>query len=57
MFDLVELAGKIEELRKIMHNLTENSDNLLDPEVVAASQMLDIVLTEYEKTVNKHKGK
>ncbi|HHV98497.1 MAG TPA: aspartyl-phosphate phosphatase Spo0E family protein [Clostridiaceae bacterium] len=48
---LVELNGKIQSLRKYIHNLIEKKNDLRDPEVLAASKMLDAVLNEYNNLI------
>ena len=48
---LVELSGKIQNLRKYIHKLIEKKNDLLDPEVLTASKMLDAVLNEYNKLI------
>ncbi|MHB8125852.1 MAG: Spo0E family sporulation regulatory protein-aspartic acid phosphatase [Desulfitobacteriaceae bacterium] len=53
MLDLKEIIKKIEELRLTLHKIT-GEKTLTDPEVVAISQMLDVVLNEYNKLL-KHK--
>lgn len=40
-----------------MYDLIEKKSDLLDPEVVLASQMLDVVLDEYYKILEKKKDK
>ena len=50
-----ELKNQIQILRKKMKDLADNHE-LTDPEVVGASQMLDVLLVEYEKLlINKNK--
>jgi glutamate dehydrogenase/leucine dehydrogenase len=51
MNEIEEILQKIIELRKELENLIEQKKNLLDPEVIVASQMLDSILNEYNKIV------
>ncbi|AZV57715.1 aspartyl-phosphate phosphatase Spo0E family protein [Clostridium sp. AWRP] len=51
MSEIEEILQKITELRKKLENLIEQKKNLLDPEVVVASQMLDSILNEYNRIV------
>ncbi len=41
--------------RQHMQELIENKDNLLDPEVISASQLLDDILNDYNKLLEKIK--
>jgi len=49
--ELKELLVIIEELRNKLHKISEGK-TLTDPEVIAASNMLDAVLNEYQKLMN-----
>jgi hypothetical protein len=48
MSELQEVLKMIEELRAKMNKLSEGK-SLTDPEVIAASQMLDAALNEYQR--------
>ncbi len=48
-----ELLKKIDGTRTYMNDLIREKSNLLDPEVIVASQMLDSVLDEYYKILQK----
>jgi stage 0 sporulation regulatory protein len=48
MSKLQEISKTIAELRAKLNKIAEGK-NMTDPEVVAASQMLDAVLNEYQK--------
>lgn len=50
-----ELIRKIEEIRNHMYDLISEKTDLLDPEVVRISQMLDITLNEYFKVTESEK--
>ncbi|MDQ0086619.1 hypothetical protein J2T12_000013 [Paenibacillus anaericanus] len=52
MEDLKQLLLQIEQLRQQLNNLNTNN-NLTDPEIVVASQMLDAVLNEYYGLMKK----
>lgn len=53
MYELENIMKQIEKLRKKMNNLLKKKGSLLDPEVIAASQILDSVLNEYYKILRK----
>lgn len=55
MLEIEEILRQIENLRKNLNTLIEEKDTLLDPKVIAASQMLDSVLNEYDKIVKDKK--
>jgi stage 0 sporulation regulatory protein len=46
---LKELRDKIQHFREYLHSLIMNKGNLQDPEIIAASRMLDSLLNEYCK--------
>jgi hypothetical protein len=48
-----ELAQKIEELRCLMHDLMTERSELIHPDIVKASQMLDKLLNEYDELLRK----
>lgn len=48
-----EIMEQVEKVREEMHKMLKEKGDLLDPEVIAASQMLDSVLNEYYKILNK----
>ncbi len=48
MAELIELQEMIENLRGKMNEIALKK-TLTDPEVVRASQMLDVLLTEYQR--------
>lgn len=56
MSKVEELLLKIDETRKLMTDLMEEKENLLDPDVIEASQKLDKVLNDYHEAVKKSKG-
>lgn len=53
MYELENIMKQIEKLREKMNNLLKKKGSLLDPEVIAASQILDSVLNEYYKILRK----
>lgn len=53
MEKMKRLVQKIDETRKFMNEMIKEKDSLLDPEVIAASQMLDSILNEYNKILIK----
>lgn len=57
MHEVKELAQKIDEMRKYMNDLIKEKGNLLNQDVVVASQELDSILNEYYKILNKKVGK
>lgn len=48
----IEVRKKIKELRQMLQELTKNKE-LTDSEVIAASQMLDVVLNEYYRILKR----
>lgn len=53
MCETKNITEKIEEVRKKMNDLIKEKGDLLDPEVIIASQMLDSVLNEYNYILKK----
>lgn len=47
----VEKIRKIERIRDYMHDLINEKGSLTDPDVILASQLLDLNLNEYNKSV------
>ncbi|MGE5416678.1 MAG: Spo0E family sporulation regulatory protein-aspartic acid phosphatase [Acidobacteriota bacterium] len=54
--DLKRILEEIESLRKNLGNVMKDRDTT-DPQVVAASQMLDAVLNEYYRVIMKMEEK
>ncbi|WP_315118108.1 aspartyl-phosphate phosphatase Spo0E family protein [uncultured Clostridium sp.] len=54
--EVKKLMKKIDALRKYMYELIEEKSDLVDPEVVEASQMLDSALYEYYKILEKKRN-
>lgn len=48
-----EMDKKVCEMRQNLQRLISETTNLLDPEVVSASQKLDVVLNEYHIMLSK----
>lgn len=48
----IRMNARIEELRKLMHDMIDREGNLLHSKVIEVSQELDKYLNEYNKTVN-----
>lgn len=48
----IRLRIKIENLRRLMHEVIEIEENLLHWRVIEISQELDIVLNEYNRMLN-----
>lgn len=57
MADIRQLLTMIQELRDYMHDLIDKRKDVLDPEVLAASKMLDALLNEYEKLIREKEVK
>jgi len=55
MAELKEVLKVVEGLRKKLNQMSREKE-LTDPEVISASQMLDVALNEYQK-IMKDKGK
>lgn len=51
MSELIELREMIEKMRDKLHEIAVGK-SLTDPEVIRASQMLDVLLTEYQRMLN-----
>jgi len=50
---LKEVKKTIYKMRQALHVIIDEKENLLDIEVINASQELDKVLNEYNKLLNK----
>lgn len=55
MTEIELLLDDIEKLRDTLQNLVKNSDNLLDPEIIKASQDLNQAIVNYENLICKKK--
>lgn len=55
MDKIEQLMLRIDEMRKQMNDLIQEKENLVDPEVVAASQELDSVLNDYNNILKSKK--
>ncbi|HEX9061097.1 MAG TPA: aspartyl-phosphate phosphatase Spo0E family protein [Clostridia bacterium] len=53
MHELKDLIRKIQDLREHLDKLVVQKGNLLDPEIIAASRLVDKLLNEYEKLVSE----
>lgn len=53
MENIENVNKKIYEMRQALQDLINEKPNLVDPEVVAASQKLDKALNEYNNLLNK----
>lgn len=53
MSEIEDVLEQVEKVREKMNKMLKEKGDLLDPEVIAASQMLDSVLNEYYKILNK----
>ncbi|MDF2635531.1 MAG: Sporulation stage 0, Spo0E-like regulatory phosphatase [Pelosinus sp.] len=50
MLEIEEILNKVEELRAKLNKLAEEkNENLTDPEIIAVSRELDILLNTYHK--------
>ncbi|MCD3347797.1 aspartyl-phosphate phosphatase Spo0E family protein [Clostridium botulinum D/C] len=47
MSEVDEIIEKIEEMRKYLNDLINEKENLLDEEIIWASQTLDRILNDY----------
>jgi stage 0 sporulation regulatory protein len=52
MSEVQQVALIVEDLRKQMNYLLTTKSNLLDPNIIAVSQLLDIILIEYYRILN-----
>ena len=57
MSELKDIMEEVERVRNLMNETLKEKGDLLDKEVVVASQILDSVLNEYYKILNKTIGK
>jgi len=48
-----DLLKKIDDTRTYMNDMIKEKPNLLDPEIILVSQMLDSILNEYNKIINE----
>jgi stage 0 sporulation regulatory protein len=55
MLKFEELSSKIDETRTLMTELLEETENPLDTEVIKASELLDTILNDYHKVLQKSK--
>lgn len=51
MKELKDLIQKIQDLREHLDKLVVQKRDLLDPEIIAASRLVDKLLNEYQKMV------
>ena len=57
MENLEEIKKTICEMQQELHTIIDEKHNLLHPEVIAASQKLDVALNEYNNLINKKLAK
>lgn len=57
MNELQALLNDIEKLRENLHDIINqnNGINLTDPEIIAASEILNAAITKYNEIINKKK--
>ncbi|WP_026888339.1 aspartyl-phosphate phosphatase Spo0E family protein [Clostridium beijerinckii] len=53
MKEMENINNKINVMRKLLQDLINEKSNLLDPDVILASQELDEILNEYNKLISK----
>ncbi|MCH3965146.1 MAG: aspartyl-phosphate phosphatase Spo0E family protein [Clostridium sp.] len=51
MSNIKDILLEMQELRKHLNDLVKQKNNLLNPEVIAASKMLDSLLNEYSRII------
>ncbi|AYD39686.1 aspartyl-phosphate phosphatase Spo0E family protein [Clostridium fermenticellae] len=56
MNEIKEILRQIEDLKENLNNLINQKSILLDPKIIAASQMLDSILNEYDGIIKKQQG-
>ncbi|MDD2190101.1 MAG: aspartyl-phosphate phosphatase Spo0E family protein [Eubacteriales bacterium] len=55
MTEIEYLLDDIEKLRKTLNDLiAEKGSNLQDPEIIAASQVLNAAITKYTEVISKN---
>lgn len=52
MSKIYNIEVEIQNLRENLTELIAQKESLLDPQVIAASKMLDSILNEYSKIIN-----
>ncbi|AAK79296.1 putative nuclease with TOPRIM domain [Clostridium acetobutylicum] len=52
MLKIDDLEKEIQDLREKLTELIMEKENLLDPQVVAASKMLDSILNKYSEIID-----
>ena len=57
MTELEALLNDIEKLRQNLYNLINKNSNLEDPEIISASQILNVAITKYNEIVIKKMNK
>ena len=57
MTELEALLNDIEKLRQNLNNLINKNSNLEDPEIISASQILNVAITKYNEIVIKKMNK
>lgn len=53
MDELKTLLEDIEKLRDNLHDLIDRKSTFLDPEIIAASEVLNAAITRYNEVVEK----
>ncbi|MCD3233919.1 aspartyl-phosphate phosphatase Spo0E family protein [Clostridium botulinum] len=53
MSEVDEIIEKIEEMRKYLNDLINEKENLLDEEIIWASQTLDRILNDYNNFLSE----
>ncbi|MCD3351691.1 aspartyl-phosphate phosphatase Spo0E family protein [Clostridium botulinum] len=53
MSEVDEIIEKIEEMRKYLNDLINEKENLLDEEIIWASQTLDKILNDYNNFLSE----
>lgn len=56
MNEIKEILRQIEDLKENLNKLINQKSILLDPKIIAASQMLDSILNEYDGIIKKQQG-
>lgn len=53
MSKIKKISFELENLRIKLNDLIDQKKDLLDPEIIVASQMLDSILNQYHKVIDK----
>ncbi len=53
MSQLKDIMEEVEKLRKHLQKLLEEKEEIIDPEILSVSKMIDVLLNEYYRLLKK----